>query len=313
MNRRETGPSKRAHLDWGDIQYFLAVTETGAIGKAAQRLKVNHSTVLRRIAQLEQALGARLFDRLPGGYALTASGNALAEHFAGLAEQVEGTQRHLTGLDPAIEGPVRVTSSDIVVEALLMPLLAQFRRRHPGVQIQLAMNYTFAGLSRHEADVAVRGADRAPESLVARRVGHVETVLCASRASLNQVGAVPPLADHRWLAVDESLSFSMFEDWFRRHVDPRRVVLRIDSLVGVADAVAGGLGVGMLPRPLVHARPQLVPLGPPDPALNKPIWTLLHPDVQHTARVQALFRFLSEKLAGDPRLAHDPVAEAAAQ
>jgi DNA-binding transcriptional LysR family regulator len=301
MSSKRDGPA----LDWGDIQFFLAVAETGAIGSAAQRLAVNHSTVLRRIAQLERALGARLFDRLPGGYALTASGNALAEHFSGLREQVEATQRHLTGLDPAIEGPVRIASSDIVVEGLLMPVLAQFRRRHPGVQIQLVMNYAFAGLSRHEADIAVRGADHAPDNLLARRVGHVETVLCASRRYLEQTGTQTPLADHRWVAVDESLSFSMFETWLRKHVHKSRVVARVDSLVGVADAVAGGLGVGMLPRPLVHARPQLVQLAPPEPALNKPIWLLMHPDVQRTARVQALFRFLHETLSADARLAHD--------
>lgn len=304
MSRGAQSKRHAPALDWGDIQFFLAVAETGAIGGAAQRLQVNHSTVLRRIAQLERSLGARLFDRLPSGYALTASGNALAEHLAGLSEQVEATQRHLTGLDPTIEGPVRIASSDIVVEGLLMSVLAQFRRRHPGVQIQLVMNYAFTGLSRHEADIAVRGADRAPDNLVARRVGHVETVLCASRHYLERAGTQTPLSEHRWVAVDESLSFSMFEPWFRKRVDKPRVVARVDSLVGVADAVAGGLGVGMLPRPLVHARPQLVQLGPPEPALNKPIWLLMHPDVQRTARVQALFRFLHETLAADARLAH---------
>ncbi len=293
-------------VDWGDVQYFLAVAETGSVAAAAQRLKVNHSTVLRRLAQLERSLGARLFDRLPGGYALTSGGNALAEHLAGLSEQVEATERRLTGMDPAIEGPVRVASSDVVVEGLLMPLLAQFRRRHPGVQVQLVMNYGFAGLGRHEADIAVRGADQAPVTLLAQRVGHLETVPCASRGYLERAGAGTPLAGHRWVVVDESLSFAMFEQWFRRHVGPGRVVARIDSLVGVADAVAAGLGVAMLPRPLVHARPQLVELGPPEPSLDKPIWLLMHPDVQRTARVQALFRFLAEALCADPRLVHGP-------
>lgn len=305
MSRRSTAEPDRSALDWGDLQYFLAVAETGAIAGAAQRLKVNHSTVLRRIAHLEQALGGRLFDRLPGGYALTASGNALAEHLAGLSEQVEAAQRHLTGLDPAIEGPIRVTSSDIVVEGLLMPLLAQFRQRHPRVRIQLVMNYGYTGLLPHQADVAVRGADQAPADLVGRRVGHIETVLCASRSYLAQVGArALPLPEHRWVAVDESLAFSMFEGWFRKHVPAASVVARVDSLVGVADAVASGLGVGMLPRPLVQARPQLVQLAPPEPALNKPIWVLMHPDVQHTARVRALFHFLHEALSTDARLAH---------
>ncbi len=292
--------------DWGDLQTFLAVAEAGTIGAAARRLGLNHSTVLRRIARLEQALGGRLFDRLPGGYAPTAAGNALAEHLAGLGEQVDGAQRRLSGLDPAIEGPIRVASSDIVVEGLLMPLLARFRRRHPGVQIQLVMHYGFAGLSRHEADIAVRGADRAPEHLVARHVGRIETLPCASRRYLEQAGAGRPLAAHRWVAVDSSRGFANFEAWFRREFGDARVVVRVDSLVGVADAVAAGLGAGMLPRPLLRARPQLVALGPPVPALDKPVWVLMHPDVQRTARVQALFRFLHESLAADPQLAHGP-------
>jgi DNA-binding transcriptional LysR family regulator len=290
--------------DWGDIQFFLAVAEAGGIGQAAQRLGVNHSTVLRRIAQLEKQLGSRLFDRLPSGYALTAGGNALAEHLKGLADQVESAHRRLSGRDPAIEGSIRVTSSDIVVEGLLMPLLARFRRRHPAVQIQLLMNYGFAELTSHEADVAVRGANRAPAKLVAHRVGHIETVLCASKDYLARAGKNKPLGEHRWVAVDESLSFSMFESWFRKHVREDRVVARIDSLVGVADAVANGLGVGMLPRPLVDARPHLVQLGPPEPALDKPVWVLMHPDVQRTARVRALFDFLKDSLSVDDRLAH---------
>lgn len=294
----------RSPLDWGDIQFFVAVAESGSIGQAAQRLGVHHSTVLRRIAHLERTLACRLFDRLPGGYALTTSGNALAEHLAGLSEQVDAVQRHLTGLDPAIEGPIRVTSSDIVVEGLLMPLLARFRRQHPKVRVQLVMNYGFTALTRREADIAVRGADKVPKDLVARHVGRIETVLCASQAYLERAGPDLPLAAHRWVAVDESLSFALFEDWFRRHVGRDRVVLRVDSLVGVADAVAAGIGLGMLPRPLVHARPQLVQLQPPEPGLDKAIWVLMHPDVQRTARVRALFEFLHEQLAADARLAH---------
>lgn len=289
---------------WGDLQFFVAVAEGGSIGDAARRLGVNHSTVLRRIARLEQALACRLFDRLPGGYALTTSGNALAEHLAGLSEQVDSVQRHLTGLDPAIEGPIRVTSSDIVVEGLLMPLLAQFRRQHPRVRVHLVMNYRFTALTRREADIAVRGADKAPKDLVARHVGQVETVLCASNGYLDRAGRDLPLTEHRWVAVDASLSFALFEDWFRRHVGRDRVVMRVDSLVGVADAVAAGVGLGMLPRPLVLARPQLVQLRAPEPGLNKSIWVLMHPDVQRTARVRALFDFLHDRLAADPRLAH---------
>lgn len=291
-------------LDWGHVQFFLAVAEGGSIQSAAQRLSVNHSTVLRRIAALERQLGCRLFDRLPGGYALTAAGNNLAEHLGGLTEQLESAERQVRGLDAALQGAVRVTSSDIVVEGLLMPLLAQFRRRHPQVQVQLVMNDTFTALNRSEADVAVRGADAAPANLVAQHVGQVESVLCASPLYLQSAGRERPLDRHRWVGVDESPAFGMFDQWLREHVAPERIAVRVDSLGGVADAVAQGLGVGILPLPLVAARPGLVQLGPPEPTLRMPLWVLMHPDVEHTARVSALFQFLVEALLADPNLAH---------
>lgn len=291
-------------LDWGHLQYFLAVAEGGSIQQAARRLGVNHSTVLRRIAALEAQLGCRLFDRLPGGYALTSAGNNLVEHLGGLTEQMESAERQVRGLDEALRGTVRVTSSDIVVEGLLMPLLAQFHGRHAQVQVQLAMNYGFAALSRTEADVAVRGADKPPPRLVASLVGHIESVLCASPQYLKAVPEALPLDRHRWVIVDESLAFGNFGRWFAQRVLADRVAVRVDSLVGVADAVAQGLGVGFLPRPLLHSRPDLVQLGPTEPTLRKPIWVLMHPDVQNTARVRALYRFLVEALTADPRLSH---------
>jgi DNA-binding transcriptional LysR family regulator len=300
MKRAESPPV----LDWGHLQYFLAVAEGGSIQQAARRLGVNHSTVLRRIAGLEAQLGCRLFDRLPGGYALTAAGNLLVDHLGGLGEQMEGAERQVRGLDAALRGPVRVTSSDIVVEGLLMPLLAQFRRRHPQLQVQLVMNYSYATLNKSQADVAVRGADKAAPNLVAQRVGHIESVLCASPQYLQTCARDLPLARHRWVVVDGSLAFGMFERWLQAHVPPQRVAVRVDSLVGVADAVAQGLGVGFLPRPLLNARPDLVALGPAEPTLDKPIWVLMHPDVQHTARVRALYRFLVEMLSSDPQLSH---------
>jgi molybdate transport repressor ModE-like protein len=291
-------------LDWGHLQFFLAVAESGSIQQAARRLGVNHSTVLRRLAALEAQLGCRLFDRLPGGYALTAAGNLLTEHLDGLVEQMESAERQVRGLDTELRGPVRVTSSDIVVEGMLMPLLARFRRRHPRVQVQLLMHYGFAMLSGREADVAVRGADQAPSQLIARRVGRVESVPCASRRYLATHPADLAHERQRWVVVDESLGFAMFERWRRAHVPPERVAARVDSLVAVADAVAHGLGIGFVPRPLVAARPELVPLGPAEPTLAKPIWVLMHPDVQHTARAQAMFQFLVDALETDPSLTH---------
>jgi len=297
-------PDALSPLDWADLQHFAAVGRSGSIAGAARALRVNHSTVLRRLAALEAALGVRLFDRLPGGYALTTAGNELNEHLAGLAEQVDAAQRHLTGRDAAITGTIRLTTTDTLLHGLLMPVLARFHAAHPGVQVQVAIDNGFSSLTQREADVALRGSNRPPPNLVGRRVGDIQTALYASRAYLKSLGRNADLASYRWVGTDESLAHLEQAKWLRKHVDESRVAFRVDSLVGMVDAVTHGVGVGLLLCPLADARSELVRLAPPDPALDTQVWILTHPDLRQVARMRAFTQFVFDALSADVRLAH---------
>ena len=300
----KTTPTASPALSWGDLQFFVAVGRSGSIAGAARALRVNHSTVLRRIASLEAALGVRLFDRLSGGYALTVAGNELNEGLAGLDEQVEAAQRHLTGRDAAITGTIRVTTTDTLLQGLLMPVLARFHAQHPGVQVQVTVNNNFASLTQREADVALRGSNKPPANLVGRRVGDVQTAPYASRAYLKSRGRRAGFADDRWIGLDDTLAHLEQAKWLRKQVPEERVALRVDSLVGMVDAVAHGLGVGMLLCPLADARSELVRLAPPDPAFTTQVWILTHPDLRQVARIRAFTQFVFDALSVDVRLAH---------
>lgn len=297
-------PAAAPPLDWADLQHFAAVGRAGTIAGAARALQVNHSTVLRRLASLENRLGVRLFDRLPGGYALTTAGNELNDRLAGLDEQIDSAQRRLTGRDAAITGTIRLTTTDTLLHGLLLPVLARFHAAHPGVQVQVAINNSFSSLTRREADVAVRGSNKPPANLVGRRVGDVRTALYASRAYLKTLPRDASADTYRWVGPDDSLAHLEQAKWLRRHVDESRIVLRVDSLVGMVDAVAAGLGAGLLLCPLADARSELVQLAPPDPALDTQVWILTHPDLRQVARVRAFTQFLFDALNSDMRLAH---------
>src|SRR6202030_4356855 len=78
-------------IDWDDVRYFLAVARGASVRAAAEHLGVNHSTVLRRIAQLEERLGAHMFEKLPSGYRLTAAGEEALE----FADQMEASANRL--------------------------------------------------------------------------------------------------------------------------------------------------------------------------------------------------------------------------
>ena len=294
-----------ATLSWDDLQYFLAVCRHSTIGGAARWLGVNHSTVLRRISSLEAALDQRLFDRLPSGYTLTEHGNELAASLAGVTEQIETAQRRLAGGDLAIQGVIRLTSTDTLVHGLVMPYIAEFRERHPAVQIQIVVNNSFLNLTQREADVAVRGSNRPPENLIGRRVGTIETALYGSREYLKSLGRKHGHDDYRWIGPDESLAHLESAKWMRQHVRPDRIVMRVDNLVGLVDAVAAGVGVGLLLCPLADRRKELVRLQEPLRQMDTQIWVLTHPDLKHVARIRALTDFLFERLSVDTKLRHD--------
>lgn len=289
--------------DWDDLRHFLAVVERGSISGAAALLHVNHSTVLRRIAALEDGLGQRLFDRLSAGYTLTAQGHALAEGLAGVQERIEAAQRSVQGGDERLHGSLRLTTTDTLLQGLLLPVLAGFRARHPQVQLELTVGNSVLSLTQREADVAVRGTNQPPENLVGRRAGVIRTALYASQAYLETLPPGATRDDWQWVALDDTLAHLAQARRLRAEVDPARIVMRLDTLVGLADAVAAGLGVGWLLCPLAAQRPGLVELAPPDPAMDTGIWVLTHPDLRQVARVRALTGFLHDALAADPRLA----------
>lgn len=296
-------------MNWDDLQHFLAIRERGSIAGAARWLGVNHSTVLRRIASLEAALGARLFDRLPGGYTPTAAGHELADSLGGIAEQIEATGRRLAGGDVEVKGSLRLTTTDTLAHGLLMPALCSFRERHPRVQLQVVVNNAMLNLTQREADVAVRGSNRPPENLIGRRVGNIRTALYASRAYLKALGRSHGADDWRWVATDESLAHLEQAKWLRANVPAERIAMRLDSLVAMVDAVAAGAGVGLLLTPLAEARPELKRLLDPLPELDTQLWLLTHPDLRSVARVRALVDHLFDVLGNDPRLDHSRVPE----
>ena len=143
-------------MDWDDVRYFLAVAREGSVRAAAERLEVTHSTVLRRIAKLEEHLGAQMFEKLPSGYRLTNAGEEILE----FAEQMEASSNRLEtrvfGRDQSVRGRLRVALAPTLATHLLMPDFADFARLHPEVEIEILPSGELVNLTNREADVAIR-------------------------------------------------------------------------------------------------------------------------------------------------------------
>src|SRR6185436_13225641 len=106
-------------LSWDDFRYVKAIADARSLSGAAQSLAVNHSTVFRRLGQIEEQLGSRLFERGRAGYALTPCGEEMVRLAERLGEDINSFERRVTGQDLRPSGELRVTTNDMVLLHLL--------------------------------------------------------------------------------------------------------------------------------------------------------------------------------------------------
>ena len=124
-------------FDWEDLRYFVAFSEDQSLAKAARQLKVDHATVARRIASLEQALELKLVDRRPRAYVLTADGARIAERGKRMQEESFAVERMSVGGQEVVSGEVVVSAPPSMANSVIAPHLGTLRALHPAVRVKL--------------------------------------------------------------------------------------------------------------------------------------------------------------------------------
>ncbi len=285
----------------GDVRYFLAVVRGGSVRAAAGRLRVNHSTVLRRIAQLEDRLGARMFEKLPSGYRLT---DAWEEVLA-FAEQMEASSNQLEtrvfGRDQSVRGLLRVTLAPLVATHLLMPGFASFARLHPEIEMEILPVDEPVNLTNREADVAIRvvyDRNALPLNLHGLKGPELFGGVYMSRDPLAAWRAGAP--DRiRWIVRN---NFGI-PDWAREgEVPTAEVSFRTTDTGAQIVAVRHGLGMTMLPCFVGDADPLLVRVPGIGLRILGTLWLLTQGETRKTKRVRLFTEFVSLRLAAYAQL-----------
>lgn len=298
--------------DWETLRTVLAITRTRGLSGAARELGVEHSTVFRRLQQLEAQLGVRLFDRLRGGYLATAAGEVVAEAALQMEHAALDAERRVAGADTRLQGVIRVASSELLSAGLLTRVLEEFLRAHADIDIELIVSNQHADLSRREADLALRATATPPPELLGRQLAQVDYAIYAPMQWSQWPGTAAELAAARWLGLDHSLGHLQIAQWMRTQHPGVRVALRSDSLAALIKAVAAGSGIAVLPRFAAAQDIGVRQISAPLPEVHMPIWLLTHPDSRSNARVRALSQFLTERIPSELHqiLAHGPCADA---
>lgn len=156
---------------WDDLKTIMAIARAGSLSGAARRLSVSHATVFRRLGNIEQRLGAKLFERAHTGYTPTPAGEEMAAAAERIDVEVLGVERRVAGQDLRPSGTVRVTTTDTLLIGLLSPIFAAFRAAHPEISLEIAVSNQLFSLTRREADIAIRPSSTPPEMLIGRKIG----------------------------------------------------------------------------------------------------------------------------------------------
>lgn len=284
--------------DWGDIRIFLAVAAEGSTLAASKKLGMNQTTVSRRIRALEQALGLTLFERDTRGYALTAQGSAMidvAGQMGAAAESLAARAGHVARMN---EGKIRVTAAHASMEHWVLPLIAEFRRRYPGIQFETNSARHYVSLEDGDADIAFRASDSMKgDTLIARKLPPVAWGVYCSKGYRDRFGmpsGPDQMSGHPVLTYPDTMIDNVaLMTWLNDFIDPKRVVSTVDSVVTMSASLRSEDAVGVLP--CVEGDPigDLIMCFTHE-RLSSGLWLVASPDAYQEPRVRRFMSFVGD-------------------
>ena len=280
-------------LDWNDLRYVLVVSRLRRLAPAARQIGVDETTVARRLAHVERALGARLFERIDGMLLPTDMGQIVARQ----AEHVESTVDQIghatSGADAKVAGVVRITAVPMVLNRLLVSALPALLQANPLLQLQLVAEPRNLNLIHREADIALRlGRPDREARVIARRLADLGYAIYGpSRASARSLP---------WITYDSGLSAKPHVSWLAKAIqdDPEAgTPLIVNDSDVVVHAICAGLGRSLLPCCIGDREPGLARLSGPEPVLSRELWLLVHPELRHLARIAVVIAWVEQVIA----------------
>lgn len=283
-------------LSLGDLELVLALVRGGTLAGAADRLRLDTSTVFRSIKRLEKNLNERLFERSKQGYMPTELALELAAYAERIDTHLSEARERLSHNSGEPSGVLRITTTDTVLHGLLLPVLNRFAAAYPKIDLELLSSNALANLSQRDADVAIRATKKPPENLVGQKLGTMDNAVYIHRSLLPSGRRQINLAAMDWIILDDTLANHPSYKWWRQHYPKATSRFRCNSVMSIGGAIVNGFGVGVAPCFLMNGHPDVVMLEGPLEELKNDLWILAHPDIRHLQRVKLLFDFLKENV-----------------
>ena len=283
-------------LNWDDLRYFLEVARTQRASAAARRLGVDHTTVARRVRELEAALGAILFDKSRAdGFTLTPEGQRLLAHADAVETAVHSASEQFAGGTHELSGHVRIGSTEGFGCFFLSPQLARFADVHRDVSIDILPVPHFVSLSKREADMAITLERPERGSYVFTRLCDYQLRLYGARDYLEHhepIRSVADLRHHAFIDYVTDLAFSHELLYLNRTLPNVSASLCSTSVIAQYHAALQGRALAILPCFMATPNPALVPILPGEVVVTRHFWISSREDLRKLRRITALWDYM---------------------
>jgi DNA-binding transcriptional LysR family regulator len=294
---------------------FVRTVAAGSFAGAAKELGVSPVAVSKNVQRLERRLGVRLLQRSTRKLSLTQEGRLFYERCTGPLRELESAQAAVKDKGRSAAGRLRVTSISPFGVTYVLPLLPEFSRRYPQVEVELHLDDAVSDMIADAYDVGIRAGEMTDGTMIVREIAPLHFIVCGAPSYLGKHGIPRKPADlvrHNCLRLQGRTTLARSGNWL---LGPNRASLPVsgnfltNGITTLVAAAVHGHGLVFAPLPLVlplFRSAALVPLLPD--CISKPAHLFIrYPNRQHLPmRVRSFVNFMLERFRNNPDLVSDP-------
>lgn len=289
-------------VKWDDLRVFLEVARQGTVHAAAKKLKLDHSTVCRRIGKLEDLLAIKLLDRSQRGIVVRGGVQQLLDHIESMETHAISIEDALTGSLTIATQTVRVATMEGIASQYLARRIGLLDRFAPNVKIELVSMPQPADLSRKEADIFLSFFNPRLPGLSSRKVADVALFLYCSESYAREHGlprSLDDLKDHVFIAyIDDLLAIDAVR-WLDDLIKSPKVKFYSNSILAQCNAATASAGIAMLPTFVAAGVPGLMRVIPDEAVVRREIWISVRKEQGALTRIRSVTKFLTHIFEAD--------------
>jgi DNA-binding transcriptional LysR family regulator len=284
-------------MDWDDLRVFLAVARGESLSAAGRWLKIDPATVGRRIARLEEAMGARLFAKGPQGYATSEEGERLLAHAEQVETAMKGASDALSGPD-GLTGLIRIGAPDGSANYLLPQVLAKICDDNPGLEVQIVALPRIFNLSKREADMAISVSAPTAGRLSVQKITDYRLHLAASKTYLERTGPILTREDLKGCRIIGYIPDMIFDKEldYLGETGADTATLTSNSVSVQFNWVRTGAGVAIVHDFVIPMAPDIEILLKDEIALTRSFYLIRHLDDRRSDRLNRFAEALTQGL-----------------